>query len=124
MDTGHPEQLDFRKRTFDFAVRIVRMVRALPSDPVSRELGKQVLRSGTSVGANARSAKRGRSAAEFAAKMGIVEEECDETMFWIELLIATETIPEERANALLAEAEEILRITVASIKTSRRNQRG
>jgi len=98
-------------------------VRALPRDSVTRELGRQVLRSGTSVGANARAAKRGRSAAEFAAKLGIVEEECDETMFWIELLIATETIPEKRVKALLAEAEEILRITVASIKTSRRNQK-
>ena len=120
-DTVHP--VDFIQRTFEFSVRVVRMVRALPRDPVTRELGRQVLRSGTSVGANARAAKRGRSAAEFAAKLGIVEEECDETMFWIELLIATETIPEKRVGALLAEAEEILRITVASIKTSRRNQR-
>jgi len=123
MNADHETTVDFRQRTFDFAVRIVRMVRALPRDSVTRELGRQVLRSGTSVGANARAAKRGRSAAEFAAKLGIVEEECDETMFWIELLIATETIPEKRVKALLAEAEEILRITVASIKTSRRNQK-
>jgi four helix bundle protein len=123
MSTDDESPVDFRQRAFAFAVRIVRMVRALPRDSVARELGRQVLRSGTSVGANVRAAKRGRSAAEFAAKLGIVEEECDETMFWIELLVATETVPEKRVSALLTEAEEILRITVASIKTSRRNQR-
>ncbi len=111
---------ELKQRTFDFAVRIARLVRSLPKDVVERELGRQLLRSGTSVAANYRSAQRGRSKAEFIAKLGIAEEECDETAFWIELLIAIESVPQARVEPLLAEAYEILAIIVSSIRTARR----
>lgn len=116
-------QADFRQRTFDFALRVLRLVEALPDCVVCRTLGNQLLRSGTSIGANARSAKRGRSRAEFTAKMGIVEEEADETLYWLELLVAAGKIAPEKVGAMVKEANEILAITVATIKTARQPKR-
>lgn len=84
-------------------------------------LARQLLRSATSVGANYRAACRGRSAAEFQAKLGIVEEEADESAFWIEMLIGAGFVKMGRVKALLAEANELTAIAVSSIKTSRRN---
>ena len=110
----------FKIRTKAFALAVVKLVEGLPADPIARTLGLQLLRSGTSVAANFRAAVRGRSSAEFIAKMGIVEEECDETLFWIELLVESGRITAPRAVPLLAEGHEILAITVASIKTARR----
>lgn len=86
-------------------------------------MGKQLLRSGTSIGANARAAKRGRSRAEFIAKMGIVEEEADETLYWLELLVAAQKITPKKVEAMIKEASEILAITVATIKTARQPKR-
>ena len=86
-------------------------------------MGNQLLRSGTSIGANARAAKRGRSRAEFIAKMGIVEEEADETLYWLELLVAAEKITPKKVEAMIKEANEILAITVATIKTARQPKR-
>lgn len=112
---------DFRHRTFAFAARTVRFVESLPNSATNRALGHQLLRAATSVGANARAAKRARSRAEFAAKMGIVEEEVDESSFWIELLIELKKVKHDKVRLLLEEADEILAITIASIKTTRRN---
>jgi four helix bundle protein len=81
-----------KQRTKEFALRIIRLVQCLPPNKVGDTLGKQILRSGTSVGANYRSACRARSQAEFIAKLGIVEEEADETVFWIELLMENNTV--------------------------------
>jgi four helix bundle protein len=81
------KQEELRARTKKFALRIIRLFRKLPRSPEAQVLGKQVLRSGTSVGANYRAAGRSRSSAEFSAKIGIVLEEADETVFWIECLI-------------------------------------
>jgi four helix bundle protein len=89
---------------------------------VSRTLGQQLLRAGTSVAANYRAAVRGKSAADFIAKMGIVEEECDESLLWMELLIETKRVRSCLLNDLMREADEILAITVASIKTARRGR--
>jgi four helix bundle protein len=114
-------EADFRARTFAFAARTVHFVESLPSSATNRTLGLQLLRSATSVGANARAAKRARSRAEFAAKMGIVEEEIDESSYWIELLIELKKVKQEKVQLLLQEANEILAITIASIKTTRRN---
>ncbi|MEQ1858770.1 MAG: four helix bundle protein [Chthoniobacteraceae bacterium] len=114
---------DFAARSFGFAARIIRLFQALPKDEVSRTLGRQLLRSGTSVGANARAAKRARSRAEFVAKMGIVEEEADESIYWIDLLVEVGLLKPKRIEALRIECEEILSITVASIKTARTNAR-
>ena len=117
METG--KTANFQKRTFDHALRIVRLVESLPKTETNRILGKQLLRSGTSVGANSRAAKRSRSRAEFVSKMGIVEEEADESLFWIELLTAAGKVSAGKVDALLKETNEILAITVSSIKTAR-----
>ncbi len=108
---------DFRQRTFAFAARTVRFVESLPNSATNRALGHQLLRAATSVGANARAAKRARSRAEFAAKMGIVEEEVDESSYGIEL----KKVKHDKVRLLVEEADEILAITIASIKTTRRN---
>jgi len=85
-------------------------------------LGKQLLRAGTSVGANYRAAVRGKSRADFILKMGYVEEECDESLYWMEMLIESGSLRPKLASALMIEGEEILSIVVASIKTARRNK--
>ena len=110
---------ELKARTRRFAVRIVRLFRALPKTDEARVLGKQVLRSGTSVGANYRAACRARSKAEFTAKMGLVVEECDETVFWLELLIETGIVRAGKLNELLREANELLAIFAASQRTAR-----
>jgi len=121
METGKKpdKHTDFQKRTFDYALRILRLVESLPKSETNRILGKQLLRSGTSVGANSRAARRSRSRAEFVSKLGIVEEEADESLFWIELLTAAGKVPEGKIESLKKETNEILAITVASIKTAR-----
>lgn len=81
-------------------------------------LGKQLLRSATSVGTNYRAACRGRSAAEFRSKLGIIEQEADESIYWIELLVGARLVKENRVKGLVQEANEILAMIVASIRTS------
>lgn len=110
---------ELRKRTKEFALRVVRMYVALPKTTEAQVLGKQVLRSGTSVAANYREASRARSNAEFLSKLGVVEQELDETLLWLELLVESEIVPGERMGALLQETEELLKIVVASIKTAK-----
>ena len=111
---------DFRTRTFRFGIRVVRLVQTLSKAEVARVIGNQLLRSGTA-GANYRAAARARSRADFIAKMGIVEEECDETLYWIDMLIKLELVSGTSCKELRAEANEILAIVVASIRTARRN---
>lgn len=110
---------DFRRRTKDVALRIIRLVEALPKKPAAFAIGNQLLRSGMSVGANHRAAKRARSRAEFAAKMGIVEEELDECLYWMELLVESGMVPADRLRPLVEEVNELLAITVASIRTTK-----
>jgi len=112
---------NFRTRTFRFGIRVVRLVQTLSKAEVARVIGNQLLRSGTAVGANYRAAARARSRADFIAKMGIVEEECDETLYWIDMLIELELVSGTSCKELRAEANEILAIVVASIRTARRN---
>ncbi len=88
---------------------------------VGRVIGNQLLRSGTAVGANYRAAARARSRADFIAKMGIVEEECDETLYWLEMLVELQLINADRSNELRAEGNEILALVVASVRTARGN---
>jgi len=114
---------EMKERTKAFALRVIRAAKALPNDVVSRELGRQLLRSGTSVGANYRAACRARSRAEFLAKLGIVEEEADESVYWMELLIESGTVTNRRLGPLMREAQEILAIVVSSINTARSRQR-
>lgn len=115
-----PEAL--RSRTKQFALRVMRLVRSLPNTPEARVIGSQVLRSGTAIGANYRAAGRGRSRAEFAAKIGVVLEEADETVYWLELLVEGGVVAEKRMAALLREAEELVKI-FATMKGTLRNQR-
>jgi four helix bundle protein len=110
-------EYELRDRTKKFALRVIRLCSALPNSDVARVLGKQLLRSGTSVAANYRGASRGRTNAELLAKLGIVEQELDESMLWIELIVESGIMPAERVADLQAECEELLKMTVASIKT-------
>ena len=104
-------------RTKKFALRVLRLYRSLPHTEEARILGRQILRSGTSIGANYRAACRGRSRAEFAAKLGIVLEEADETVFWLELIQDASIVPKEKLCALTKEANELVAIIVASLRT-------
>jgi four helix bundle protein len=110
---------EFKRRAFDYGVRVVRLVQALPKKDASRDLGRQLLRSGTSVGANYRAAARARSRADFIAKLGIVEEECDESLYWMEMLMELELVNKKRLQPLYDEGSEILAMVVSSITTAR-----
>ena len=112
-------QEELRNRTKRFALRVIRLFRSLPRTTEAQVLGKQLLRSGTSVGANYRATGRARSKAKFIAKMGIVVEEADETVFWIECLIESEIVKKELLADLLAEANELVAIFAASHRTAR-----
>jgi len=111
------EQL--RARTKTFALRIIRLFRSLPRSGGAQVIGKQLLRSGTSVGANYRTACRSRSRAEFVARLGIVVEEADETCYWLELLIEGDIVKAEKLSDLLKEARELTAIFTASTTTIR-----
>ena len=115
-------QPDLKRRTKAFALRILKLVDALPKTTAGRALASQIVRSGTSVAANYRAACRARSTADFIAKMGIVEEEADETLFWLELLEESGLVPAAKLTAIKREVDELIAITVASIKTARRNR--
>jgi len=94
----------------------------LPTGRTAEVIGRQLLRSGTSVGANYRAACRAKSVADFIAKMGIVEEEADECIYWMELLTEAEILPLARLQPLMEEADELVAITVSSIKTAKANK--
>jgi four helix bundle protein len=111
------EQL--RARAKQLAIRIVMAVRRLPKTDEARIMGKQLLRSGTSVAVNYRAVGRARSKPEFIAKMGVVVEEADETVFWLEMLVDTSIVRKELVQDLLNEANELLAIFAASHKTSK-----
>ena len=110
---------DLKARTKQFALRILRLYRALPAKEEARILGRQILRSGTSVGANYRAACRARSKAEFISKLGVVLEEADETVFWLELLLEGGIVKHEKLDALLNEANELTSIFVTSLCTAK-----
>ena len=109
----------FKNRTRLFALEIIRLVESLPRSRVGDVIGRQLLRSGTSVGANYRAACRGKSASDVIAKLGIVEEEADESICWLELLVDGCIVVPDRIGTIRKEANELLAMTVASIKTMR-----
>jgi len=119
LDQGARLGNDLKVRTQKFALRILGLYRSLPKNEESRILGRQLLRSGTSVGANYRSACRGRSRNEFIAKIGIVLEEADETVFWLELIAEAGLVPGEKLTDLLKEANELTAIFVTSLRTAK-----
>ena len=113
------QQEELRHRTKAFAVRIVRVYCALPYKTDAQVLGKQLLRCGTAVAANYRATCRARSKAEWVAKIGIVVEEADETVFWLEMLSDCGIVPLKKLEPLLAEAHELSALFTASQRTSR-----
>jgi four helix bundle protein len=111
---------DLQKRTKNFALRVIRMYVALPNTTEAQVIGKQVLRSGTSVGANYREAMRARSRAEFISKMECGLQELEETSYWLELLVDGRIIAEERFTELHKEVNELIAILVSSVKTAKK----
>ena len=112
---------NLKQRTRQFALDVIKLVEKLPRNMVNEVLGKQLLRAGTSVAANYRSATRAESAADFIAKMGIVEEEADESVLWADLLQASARISSNHAQPNMKEAGELTAIAVASIRPARLN---
>jgi four helix bundle protein len=108
-----------KERTKHFAVEIIRFVGALPNTRTCNVIGNQLLRAGTSVGANYRSSCRAKSRADFIAKMKVVEEECDESLYWLELLVEVGEVKAALVSGLMCEGSGILSMTVASIRTAR-----
>ena len=110
-----------KQRSKQYALRIIRLVENLPKSAVGDVIGNQLLRAGTSVAANYRAACRARSKAEFCAKMGIVEEEADESVFWMEMTVEAGLLNERKVLPLMNEGKEITAIVVSSINTARRS---
>ncbi|MDD8018550.1 MAG: four helix bundle protein [Bacteroidota bacterium] len=110
---------ELKARSKKFALRIISLFQSLPKTEEARTIGKQVLRSGTSVAANYRAVCRARSKAEFISKMGIVVEEADETVLWLELLVEAKISKQEKMELLLKEANELLAIFAASYHTAK-----
>lgn len=115
-------QEELKRRTKRFALRVIRLVESLPKGRTADVIGRQLLRSGTSVGANYRAACRAKSPKDFISKMGTVEEEADESLFWMELLIESGIVKTQDLESLMKEADELLAITVASINTAKRDK--
>ncbi len=113
---------ELRERTKQFALRIIRLFRALPGKADAQIVGKQLLRCGTSVGANYRAACRARSKAEFIARLGIVAEEADESVFWLEMIEESKMLNPKLLEEILKEARELAAIFSASIRTAKGNR--
>jgi four helix bundle protein len=116
------DEQEFKGRTKQLALRIIRLVEALPTTKAAGVIGGQLLRSAMSVGANYRAACRGRSTADVVGKLSIVEEEADESLYWLELLVESGIMPQDKLKHLMKEVSEILAMTVASIKTLKAKQ--
>lgn len=113
---------ELRKRSMQFALRVVRLFRSLPSSAEARVVGQQLLRSGTSVAANYRAVCKARSRADFISKLGIVEEEVDENVFWLEFLVEAQMVLRERMSDLIGEAKQLTAIFAASRRTAKNNR--
>ncbi|HET6567498.1 MAG TPA: four helix bundle protein [Rhodothermales bacterium] len=113
----------FKQRTKELSLRIIRLVEQLPKGQAPSVIGRQLLRSGTSVGANYRASCRGKSVADVISKLAIVEKEADESLYWMELLVEARLVEHDRLADLMQEGEEILAMIVASIKTLRLRQK-
>ncbi len=108
-----------KNRTKKFALRIITLVESLPENKTTRVIGNQILRSGTSVGANYRAACRAKSTPDFINKLKIVEEEADETLYWLELLVEAKIVKEDRLLELMKENNELIAIFVSTIKSTK-----
>jgi four helix bundle protein len=112
---------ELKNRTKKFALEVIKLVDKLPNTLAGRSIGNQIIRSGTSVASNYRSACRARSNADFISKVTIVEEESDETLFWLEMIVESNLLPKERVLVLLKEADELTAIFTSSGKTAKLN---
>ena len=118
MQSGSRGQ-DICDRTRAFALRVINMYRALAQDDVGRILGKQLLRSGTSIGANVEEAQAAQSKADFVSKMSIALKEARETRYWLTLILESESLPANRLDAIQVEIEEIIKILYTIIQNSK-----
>jgi len=116
--------LDLKTRTKSFALRIIKLYTALPKTTEAQILGKQIIRSGTSVGAHYREGTRARSDAEFISKLEGGLQELEETSYWMELLVEAGIVPQNRLDDLMKEADELTAILVTCVKNTRNKQRG
>jgi len=112
---------ELKHRTKQFALMIINLVEKLPNNKAGNTIGYQIIRSGTSVAANYRATCRARSNADFISKITIVEEECDETLFWLEMIMEAKLIEKEKLESLINEANELTAIFTASGKTAKQN---
>ncbi len=110
---------DIRSRSYAFALRVVRLVRALPADPATQVLARQLIRAGTSVGANVEEAQGSHSRREFARRMNIARSEARETHYWLRLLADSETLPRRRLERIVDEADQLVRVLVGIVKKTR-----
>jgi four helix bundle protein len=115
---------ELKERTKRFALNVIRLASSLPKRREAEVIARQIIRSATSLGANYRSACRARSKADFVSKIGLVEEEVDETLYWLELLVGANIVQKETLNALLSEANELVAIFTATGRTARLRERG
>jgi four helix bundle protein len=125
-DTGRRQMVNeaqMKDRTKEFAKNIIQLCRELPNNREGRLIGDQMFRSGTSVAANYRAACRSRSRAEFISKLSIVEEEADETLFWLELIKEMNILNKPTVDSLMKESNELVAIIVSSIKTARKSKK-
>ncbi len=113
------DENEMKRRTKEFGLRVIKVVEALPKCKTSNVIGNQILRSATSIGANYRSACRGKSGADFAAKIAIALEEADETLYWLEMIVEAGLISKALLDSLMAEANELISILASSLKTVR-----
>ena len=110
---------EFKNRTKQIALRVINLVESLPRTRSAEVIGKQLLRSGTSIGSNYRAACRAKSTADLLHKLAIVEEEADESLYWMELLIDSSIVSKRKLTSLMLDVDQIVAMTVASIKTTR-----
>ena len=115
---------DLRGRTMQFGLEVIHLVESLPRGRTADMIAGQLLRAGTAAGANYRAACRAKSPADFISKMGTVEEELDESLYWMEMLVKSCLVVADRVNPLMQEGDELLAISVSSINTARGGKRG
>jgi four helix bundle protein len=120
----HKDRPDIRSRSYDFALRVVKLVRALPRDAATVVIARQLARSATSVGANVEEAQGGQSRKDFAHKMNVARKEAGEAHYWLRLPRDTDTLPRPRLDPIVNESDEIVRILVTIVKTTRGDAHG
>jgi len=116
------DQQEMKRRTKEYAKRIVRLCRLLPETREGRLIGNQLFRAGTSVGANYRAACRDRSKADFVSKLGVTLEEADESVYWLEIISESNLISQDKIKSLTNEGNQIVAILVSSINTAKRSK--